>query len=422
MELNYLPRLAEEEIKRKLRTSGCVLITGPKYCGKTTTAKTMCATEHSFSTISKIELYEANIKMALSGKKPILIDEWQNISRIWDEVRDDIDESNGEFGQYIMTGSAEPSSYDDVVHSGEGRFSEVTMTPFSLFESGESDGSISLLSLFENGKTLFAEEKKTTLMDIAHYIVRGGWPTSLRLDREDSLEIAPNYMHGIIKYKNREKKNVFPDAQTAELIISSYARNVSSESPISTIREDVSASRGKKYDDETISDYVDKFRKLFVISDLASWNTNIRSKVAIRTTPTRHFIDPSLAAAALGVSPNDLLNDFHSFGLFFEDLVIRDLRVYANVFGARVSHYRDASGLECDAIIHKKNGDWGAIEIKLGGNENIEKGAKNLLKLKNIIDTDKSKSPSFLAIITGTGPAYTRKDGVHVFPITMLRN
>lgn len=423
MPFTYISRLIETEIHRKLRTSGCVLITGPKYCGKTTTAKTLCKSSHSFSTLSKIQLYETNLRMALQGEPPILIDEWQNIPRIWDEVRNRIDENNGDFSQFIMTGSLHPSNYDEVIHSGEGRFAEVTMSPFSLFESGESNGSISLSSLFDAKTHLFSQEEEgITLNDIAYLICRGGWPTSLGLEKEDSLEIAINYIYGITHYKNREKKNLFPYSDTAELILKSYARNVSSEAPFSVIRENISSRQGKKLDDETLSEYLAKFKNLFVISDLPSWNPNLRSKTAIRTTPTRHFIDPSLGTAVLGISPNDLLNDLHTFGLFFEDLVIRDLRVYARAMGADVSHYRDANGLECDAIIHKRNGDWGALEIKLGDPESIEKACAGLLALKNKIDTDRFKGPSFLGVITATGLAMTRKDGIHIFPITALRN
>ena len=420
MSLKYLPRLAENEIKRKLRTSGCVLITGPKYCGKSTTAKTLCKSSHSFSTLSKIELYSSNIKMALQGEEPILIDEWQNIPRVWDEVRDRIDERDGDFGQFILTGSVHPSDYEEIIHSGEGRFAEVVMSPFSLLESGESDGVVSLSSLFDKNTRIFAPEGEKTLRDIAHYVCRGGWPTSLRLGEEDSLEIAMNYVYGIIHYKSREKQNFFPSLETAKLLLMSYARNLSSEAPLTVIRSDLSSNRGKEYDDETLNSYLEKLKNLFVVSDLPAWNPNLRSKVAIRTTPTRHFIDSSLAAASLGVSPDDLLNDMHTFGLFFEDLVVRDLRVYANAMKASVSHYRDADGLECDAIVHKRNGDWGAIEVKLGGEESIEKACENLLSLKNKIDVDSFKAPSFLAVITGTGPAKTREDGIHVFPITML--
>ena len=420
MDFTYLPRLAENEIKRKLRTSGCVLITGPKYCGKSTTAKTFCKTSHSFSTATKIELYSSDIKMALQGEDPILIDEWQNIPRIWDEVRDRIDDRNGDFGQFILTGSVHPSDYEEIIHSGEGRFSEVVMRPFSLLESGESDGKVSLSSLFDKGTRLFAPEGRQTLRDIAQYICRGGWPTSLRVDEEDSLEIASNYVYGIVHYKNREKQNFFPSVETAKLLLMSYARNISSEAPLSIIRQDLSSNRGKKYDDETLNSYLEKLQNLFVISDLPAWNPNLRSKVAIRTTPTRHFIDPSIGAASLGISPDDLLNDMHTFGLFFEDLVVRDLQIYANAMRASVSHYRDGDGLECDAIIHKRNGDWGALEIKLGSPESVEKACKNLLSLKEKIDVDRFKAPSFLGVITGAGPAETREDGIHVFPITML--
>lgn len=420
MSFTYLPRLVEKEIQKKLRTSGCVLITGPKYCGKSTTGKTLCKTARSFSTLSRIELYSSNLKMALQGEEPVLIDEWQNIPRIWDEVRDRIDERNGEFGQFILTGSVHPIDYEEIIHSGEGRFAEVAMSPFSLFEGGESDGSVSLSSLFDPRTRLFAPEGQQTLIDIAHYICRGGWPTSLRLGEEDSLEIAFNYVYGITHYKNKEKQNFFPNKETAELILKSYARNISSVAPLSVIRKDLSSRQGKNYDDETLSSYLEKLKSLFVISELPSWSPSLRSKTVIRTTPTRHFIDPSIGTASLGVSPDDLLNDPNTFGLFFEDLVVRDLRVYAGAIGASLSHYRDGDGLECDAIVRKRNGDWGALEIKLGSEDGIESACRSLLSLKKKIDTEKFKAPAFLGVVTATGSAKTRDDGIHVFPITML--
>ncbi len=421
-EFKYIERIAEKEISKKLRTSGCVLITGPKYCGKTTVAQQFSKSSHSFSTLTKINLYSSNIKMALAGDAPTLIDEWQNIPLIWDEIRDEIDRRHGKFGQYILTGSVHPIDYDEIMHSGEGRFSKVVMYPFSLFESGESNGVISLGELFNKKDGVFFMEGKQTLLDIAHYICRGGWPTSLNLDKEDSLDIAKNYFFGIVNYKNKEKKQYFPNASIATLVLKSYARNISSEAALTTLIKDINEHDGIKYDDETLISYIEKFKNLFVIDDIEAWKPNLRSEASIRSKPTRHFIDPSLAAVALGISSDDLLNDFNTFGLFFEDLVVRDLKIYSQSIDASISHYRDNSGLECDAIIHKRNGEWGAIEIKLGGKELIDKACANLEKLKNKIDYTRFKKPSFLAVITATGSAMTTKDGIHIIPITMLKN
>lgn len=421
-EFKYIGRIAEKEISKKLRTSGCVLITGPKYCGKTTTAQRLSKSSHSFSTLTKINLYSSNIKMALAGDAPTLIDEWQNIPLIWDEIRDEIDRRHGKFGQYILTGSVHSIDYDEIMHSSEGRFSKVVMYPFSLFESGESNGVISLGELFNKKDGVFFNEGKQTLLDIAYYICRGGWPTSLNLDKEDSLDIAKNYFFGIVNYKNKEKKQYFPNTSIASLVLKSYARNISTEAALTTLIKDINEHDGIKYDDETLFSYIEKFKNLFVIDDIEAWNPNLRSAASIRSKPTRHFIDPSLAAVALGISSDDLLNDFNAFGLFFEDLVVRDLKIYSQSIDASISHYRDSSGLECDAIIHKRNGDWGAIEIKLGGKELIDQACANLEKLKNNIDYTRFKKPSFLAVITATGCAMTTKNGIHIIPITMLKN
>ena len=421
-DFKYIKRIAEKELLRKIRTSGCVLITGPKYCGKTTIAEQFAKSSHSFSTLSKINLYSSNIKMALIGEAPTLIDEWQNIPLVWDEVRDEIDHRHGKFGQYILTGSVHPVDYDEIMHSGEGRFSKVVMYPFSLFESGESNGNVSLGDLFNKKESIFFNEGSQTLLDIAHYICRGGWPTSLNVGREDSLEIAKNYLFGIINYKNREKKQYFPNTSTASLVLKSYARNISTEVAFTTLLKDINEHDGINYDDETLTSYIERFKNLFVIDDIEAWNPNLRSEASIRTKPTRHFVDPSLAAVVLGISPNDLLNDFNSFGLFFEDLVVRDLKVYSQAINASVAHYRDNDGLECDAIIHKANGDWGAFEIKLGGQELIKQACSKLLALKKKIDYTRFKEPSFLAVITATGSSMTTEDGIHIIPITMLKD
>ena len=419
--INYRKRIVEELIKKKLRTSGAVLVTGPKYCGKTTTCKMMSNSEHSFSTKSQIELYNINIKRALVGNTPILIDEWQNIPEIWDEVRNEIDNRN-EFGQFIFTGSVQPANYDEVIHSGEGRFSRVVMFPFSLYESGDSSGVVSINEIFENpNKDYFDLNEKFTLDDVAYLICRGGWPTSLMVDKDDSLEISYNYFDGLINYKSRDEKNYFNNKKYAELIVRSFARNVSTEASYSTILNDIKQSYNTTIDDETLTNYIQKLENLFVLMDLDAWNPNLRSKTTIRTTPTRHFVDTSIATASLGISPNDLINDINTFGLFFEDMVIRDLRIDTQGLKGNLYHYRDKDGLECDAVLHLRNGKWAAFEVKLGGESLINEGLESLRKIKNKIDYSRFKEPTFLAVITACGPLYKTEDGIFVFPINMLK-
>lgn len=420
--MDYFPRLIDEKIKKKLKTSGAVLITGPKFCGKTTTCKQIAKTTHSFSSKRNIDLYSIDYRRALLGQTPVLIDEWQNIPEIWDEIRNEVDERS-EFGQFILTGSISKLDHDDIIHSGVGRFSRIVMYPFSLYESKESNGNVSLRELFDNKNyDVFNATSNCTLEDIAYYVCRGGWPTAIKLDKQYALEVSSNYLDGIINYKSKEEKNYFPRPKIAELILKSYARNISSEAPYTTIIKDIKESNSISIDDETFSSYLEKLYSLFIIEDIAAWNTNLRSKTAIRTTPTRHFIDPSIAAQAIGISPNDLLNDFNTFGFFFEDLVVRDLKIYSDTLDGKVYHYRDSSNLEVDAIIHLKNGKWGAIEIKLGGDKLINDGINSLIKLYNKIDYSKFKKPEFMAVITATGPCYKTKDGIFIIPITMLKN
>lgn len=420
--MNYIPRLIDNKIKIKLKTSGAVLITGPKFCGKTTTCKQIANTIHSFSTKRNIDLYSIDPKKALLGFPPILIDEWQNIPEIWDEIRDEVD-SRGELGQFLLTESILKLNYNEIIHSGVGRFSKVVMYPFSLYESNESNGLVSLSDLFNNKNyDVFNTTSNGSLEDIAFYICRGGWPTAINLDRQYALEVSATYLDGIINYKSNDEKNYFTRPKIAELLIKSYARNISTEAPYTTIIKDIKDSNNITLDDETFTSYLDKLYSLFVIEDVPAWNPNLRSKTAIRTTPTRHFIDTSIATQALGIFPNDLLNDINTFGLFFEDLCIRDLRIYADSIDGKLYHYRDSSNLEIDAIIHLKNGKWGAIEIKLGGEKLINDGVESLKKLYNKIDYSKFKTPEFLAVITATGPCYKTKDGIFIIPLTMLKN
>lgn len=416
--MKYYKRIIEDEINRKLRISGALLLTGPKYCGKTTTAKTLCKTIHSFSTLNDIELYSADIKLALKGEKPILIDEWQNVPLIWDEVRKNIDDNDGNFNQFVFTGSVQLDNYNKVIHGGEGRFSKVIMYPFSLYESKESFGVISVKDLFDDKvKIDKIINNNIDLEDIAYLICRGGWPTSLKVNKDDALEIKESYYSLIFDSKNKENR-YFKNSSFARSIVKSYARNISSEANYQTIKNDILNKDNISICDETIVNYLDQLNRLFIIEDLPPWNVNIRSKAVLRTSPVRHFVDTSIAIASLGITPKDLLNDFHSFGLFFEDFVIRDLRVYANANKATLSHYRDSNGLECDAIMHKNNGDWGAFEIKLSGEKHISEGIKNLMKLNDNVLV----KPKFLAIIVAKGEPRITKEGIYIIPINTLKN
>ena len=420
--MKYISRLIDKKITAKLKTSGAVLITGPKFCGKTTTCKQHAKTIHSFSTKKNIDLYSIDYRSALIGETPVLIDEWQNIPEIWDEIREDVD-NRGETGQFLLTGSISKLNHDEIIHSGVGRFSRIVMYPFSLYESNESNGLVSIKELFENKEyKIFNPTPNGSLSDVAFYICRGGWPTAINIEKEYALDVSANYLDGVINYKSKDEKNYFPRPKIAELLVKSYARHISTQASLTTIMKDIKENNNTTMDDETFSNYLEKLYSLFIIEDIQSWNPNLRSKATIRTTPTRHFIDSSIATQALGISPNDLLNDLNSFGLFFEDMCIRDLKVYSDAIGGKVYHYRDSDNLEIDAVIHLKNGKWGAFEIKLGGEKLINEGIKSLKKLYNKIDYSKFNTPEFLAVITATGPCYKTKDGIYIIPITMLKD
>lgn len=414
----YYGRLVEKTIERKMKSCGAVVVEGPKFCGKTTTSLRYAKSSIKLNTSQAIQLAKLETRNVLNGETPRVIDEWQTVPEIWNEVKSWIDE-NPSFGQFILTGSSTPADKSNIYHSGAGRITTVKMRPMSLTESNDSNCSVSLKELFENQDVnVFCENKDNSLRDIAYYICRGGWPLSVVAGRDIALDVTKNYYEGLFNFEyseNEKFRNKNPELM--RMILKSYARNISSEAPLKTIQSDVIDSNNRTLDNKTLDDYLDALRDLFIIEDLSSWNTNIRSKATIRTTPTRHFVDTSIATSVLGVTPDDLMNDLSSFGLFFEDMAVRDLVIYASYLGANVYHYRDSSGLECDSIMHFDNGKWGVIEIKLGGDKLIEEGAANLEKLKNVIDNDKL---AFRMILTATGPAYKRKDGIYVVPINCL--
>ena len=419
----YYERLIEKEIERKLKSSGAVLVTGPKFCGKTTTCMKYQKSFVKLNTKQAIAMARMNPGGVLDGETPRLIDEWQKAPDIWNQVKDDLD-FHYEFGKYILTGSSTPADKTEVHHSGAGRITPVRMRPMSLWESKDSKGTVSLAELFKGGKPIpWDLNPDFSLSDVAHLICRGGWPISVLAPKEIAIEITKNYYNGLFVFEDCENerfRNKNPEIM--KMIVRSYARHISTEAAVSTIIADVRQSNERTMDTKTYDDYNEALNDIFIIEDMPAWNPNIRSKTSIRSTPTRHFVDTSIACRALGAGPEDLLNDLESFGLFFEDMAVRDLRIYSDVLGGKVRHFRDNAGLECDTVIHLENGSWGAVEIKLGGDDLIEAGASSLKLLKaKIEEKSNEKSPSFLMVLTAVGGAYQRKDGVFVVPINLLK-
>ena len=421
--MEYLKRYIEKDIERALKSAGAVIVTGPKFCGKTTTSMLFQNSFIKLNTNSRIKLARLNPGQTLMGEHPRLIDEWQTVPEIWNCVKDDLD-NDYVFGKYILTGSSTPVDKSEIHHSGAGRIASVFMRPMSLFESGESKGSVSLRDLFD-GKELstFDENDGFTLQDVAFLVCRGGWPISVISPREVSLDVTRNYYNGLFVFEDCDNENFRnKKPEILKMILRSYARNISSEASKQTIIEDVRQSNERTMDTKTFDDYLEALSDLFIISDIAAWCPRIRSKTSIRSTPTRHFVDTSIACRALNIFPEDLMNDLQSFGLFFEDFAVRDLSIYAQALGGEVRHYRDNAGLECDAVVHLEDGRWGAIEIKLGGDKLIEDGAHSLMLLKEKIAGKSSEpSPSFLMVLTARGSLYRREDGIFVVPINCLR-
>lgn len=421
----YKQRIADRILERKVLGKGAVLIEGPKWCGKTTTAKQLAKSVLDLGDSAVLKqssgLIEISPKTLLEGDTPRLIDEWQALPPIWDSIRSEVDK-RGEPSQFILTGSSVLPEADETVHSGTGRFATIKMRPMSLYESGESSGVISLSDLFD-GKPIEVQQNALEVEDIAYLTCRGGWPWATIIPKEVALDQAFDYVDSVIQRDIQRVDKVKRNAERAKLLLRSYARNISQQVSYSTIRKDMLSNDASTLDEDTVADYIKAFKKLFVIEDLAAWNPNIRSKAAIRTSDTRHFVDPSIGTAILGLGPKDLINDLKSFGFFFEDLVVRDLRVYAEALDGELYHYRDSNGLECDTVLHRRNGSYALMEVKLGGEQNIEDGAKSMLSLAGNIDTDKMPAPSFMAVIVGVGKyAYLRKDGVYVIPVGCLRD
>ena len=421
----YKKRITDLILERRLQGKGAILIEGPKWCGKTTTAKQYAKSildlgDSIILSNAQIAL-QVNPKSLLLGDTPRLIDEWQTVPSLWDMVRSEVDRRQN-VGQFILTGSSVPIEQEKIVHSGTGRIGRITMRPMSLWESGESNGSVSLNDLFE-GKNIEVQNNNLTLEDIAYLICRGGWPKATLLNKNIALDEAFDYYEAIYKTDIHRVDNVRRNSERTRLLLRSYARNQGSSVSLNLLANDIKNNDNVSITYETVSDYIDALKKLFVIEDMPAWNPNLRSKSAIQTSDTRYFVDPSIAVSALSIGPSDLINDLQTFGLFFESMAVRDLRVYADALQGNIFHFRNAAGLECDAILHRRNGTYGLIEIKLGGANLIEKGAKTLLNLANKIDKDKMLMPSFLMVLTAIGDySYQRpNDGVWVVPIGCLK-
>lgn len=421
--MEYLKRLIEKEIEVGLKTSSVVVVSGPKWCGKSETCKRYAKSRYILDSKNKIDLAESSPQSILLGDNPRLIDEWQCVPDLWNVVRSEVDNRENKFGQYIFTGSSTPADMNDIYHSGAGRIVTIKMRPMSLFESRESKGLVSLADLFSGQEKVFGINEHYYLQDTAFYICRGGWPLSLVADKDTALKITENYISTLFNFENSKNKrfrNKKPE--TFRMILKSYARNISTEARKKTIINDIHKNDDRNIDCDTLDEYLQALKDLYIISDIEAWNPNFRSKTVIVTTPTRHFVDTSIASGILNLSPDDLMNDPKTFGLFFEDFVVKELTIYTQALNGEIRHFRDGNGLECDAVIHLKNGKYALIEIKLGGKELINEAISTLTNLKKKINLNNHNKPSFCMIITASGDAYTTKEGIHIVPINMLKN
>lgn len=419
----YLPRLIENIMTESMKTNGCIVIEGPKWCGKSTTSERFAKSVVKLQKPATYNQYKifANIgdDILLSGEKPLLFDEWQKIPELWDYIRDYIDEFSGK-GLFILTGSAKPIEDKDR-HSGIGRIKKITMRTMSMWESNESSGEVSLKQLFNDAGNV-SGKNQYQLKDIAYLICRGGFPSAvIEKNKDIALNYAKDYVNTLVSSDITSVDDIKRNPKRARTILKSYARNVSTAATMTTILKDIESNFDTQ-DIRTVNSYVDAFSKLFVIDETESWTPKLRSKTAIRTTSTKHFVDPSIATAILDANPNDLMSDLNTFGLLFENLVLRDLKIYTQSLEGNVYNYRDKSGLEADAVIHLNDGRWCLIEIKLGGEKLINEGALTLKTLKEKIDQVKMSKPEFLAVITASDSfAYKRADGVYVIPIACLK-
>ena len=421
----YKKRIADTLLKEQLEAAGAVLIQGPKWCGKTTTAEQIAGSKIYMNAPDRQNefrmLVDTNIQRLLGGETPRLIDEWQLYPKLWDAVRYEVDHREVRQGQFVLTGSAVPVQTDLIRHTGTGRFAWLKMRTMSLWESGESNGGVSLGELFK-GLPPDADADADSIDELSRLVCRGGWPESVGKKEKAALRQAYNYTDAIAESDISRVDGVRRDAAFARRLLRSYARHQGAAVPISQLYADINSNEGNSLSEATIEVYLRVLRQIFVIEDMPAWNPNLRSRSAIRMSETRYFTDPSIAVAALGIGPDDLLNDVSTFGLLFETMAVRDLRVYAESLDGSLFHFRDRTGLECDAVVHLRNGSYGLIEIKLGGEHLINEGAASLKKLASLVDTSKMPEPSFMMVLTGVGKyAYRRPDGVDVVPIRCLK-
>ena len=421
----YKPRIADAILRENLEAHGAVLLEGAKWCGKTTTAaqqaRSILYMQDPEHVMRNLELADIQPNLLLAGETPHLIDEWQMAPQLWDAVRFEVDR-RGEFGQFILTGSVTPPERSRIFHSGAGRIVRMRMRTMSLYESGDSTGEVSLRALAE-GQQAISGRAELNIERIAYLICRGGWPSALNCSEKVALRQATAYYNTVLQAEMQGADSVRRTPHRVERLMRAYARSVSSQASLRSLVDDMVANDTQSLNTDTVASYLDILRDIFVIEESEAWNPNLRSKTAIRTTHTHYFTDPSVGTAALGISPRDLVNDLNTMGLYFENLCVRDLRTYAEALEGRIYHYRDKSGLECDAVVHLKNGSYGLVEIKLGGSANIEAAAATLTKLESRINTDKMKAPVFKMVLTGTDDfAYRRKDGIFVVPIGALKD
>lgn len=419
----YRKRIADRILQDKLEAKGAVLIEGSKWCGKTTTAtqiaKSFLYMQDPAKKKQYLKMAELDPALLLEGETPRLIDEWQLAPQLWDAIRFEVDKRD-EFNQFILTGSSVPAGDMTTSHSGTGRISRMVMRPMTLYESGDSNGLISMEELFKEQKE-FTVKSQIDIRRIAYLICRGGWPKSLDQSEKIALRQAYDYFDAVVESDISNVDGVNRNPQRARLLMRSLSRFIASDAKVTNIRADMVSNDLDSLDEDTIFSYINALKRMFVVEDLPAWSPNLRSRTAIRTSDTRHFVDPSIAAASLGIGPNDLLNDLNTMGLFFESMCVRDLRVFSEALDGTVYHYRDKTGLECDAVVHLRNGSYALIEVKLGGSD-IEDAAQNLLLLKKKVDTNRMKAPSFLMVLTGTEFGYKREDGVYIVPLGCLKD
>lgn len=417
--------MVDSILQEKLEGKGAVLIEGPKWCGKTTTAeqiaKSVLYMDDPQSKEQNVNMAALNPKRLLSGKTPRLIDEWQIAPKLWDAIRFEVDHRD-DLGQFVLTGSAVPPDTKEITHSGTGRFSWLMMRPMSLYETGESTGEVSLSRLFE-GKGEVDGESKLDLERIAFLICRGGWPRSIDMRDKIALNQAIDYYDAVVHSDINRADGVEKNPERVKRLMRSLARNQGQQIANTAIAADIAVNDESTLNQETVAGYISALKKIFVVEDMPAWNPNLRSKSAIRTSDTRYFVDASIAAAALGIGPNDLINDLNTMGFLFETMCVRDLRVYAEALGGSVYHFRNKAGLECDAVVHLRNGSYGLIEIKLGGEKLIREGVETLTSLTESIDTSKMKEPAFRMILTAADQyAYRREDGICIVPVGCLKD